>query len=892
MADVSYEPPKTAEAAFRSALDQGLFGSDDAFRQHVEKRSDLWEMRDEDGLCILHHAIKRRGDPNRIEILVGRRPDLASMRMGRSHNGQLPLNMTLDEKGWHKDAEVAHLLLEKFPLAARERDDIGTVSGWPLHKVLQKTPFNNGHANLVFKLIRIWPQAIYQPVHGDLPLHRAMDGSKPENIVTGLLNYHLGAAAQPNSEGILPLHLAVHHQMAKEILRRLVEAYPPAMIAPVNLPGPNSASNILEYALKNKTPPDVLALLMTGGETAEGYPLKPRYLAMARANIFGMQSKPWVKIPDVVDEKDKHKVKRDQEELVLTMHKQQPVRFVVRFNDEEDDRQEILPGHSIVSDLKQRLFERDHVPVENQKLILLTGDRKRGRRLMDGEQLLRYIKHAKERMHGGPLDDEQEDEIATLEARREEEPKRKRMQPIIKVESVNTLLHSALRKNIKKEAILQLLRIRPEFAREEDHQGMLPLHVALTPKHFDDQKGEIVKELLEAFPESRTMLSGKTTREYPLQSAICCHKTAEEGSIAEHITRRLLRDVQPTDWDEKGQYSPSIQPQDDFFREHVSHEVPLLHLAIANKCSHHVIFDILDKGYPVQVRNPRDGYSVLEYSLIYNSGDPVFEHILNYTSKKQSLIFQMDKGPNGQTFIHLACRHNVAVDRLRKLCDFGEHFLQTRDMDGRLPIHIAVTSGASFDGVRELISRFPESVHDEDSRGRTPLMLAVVSNPSPGVVLELARNVRDIGSVVDARGRSLLHMAVLADAEPTVVEELLTANPGLLSGVNLIDGQWPVNKAGTEVRRLALLPKMNLKSPSMRYGAGTPMAHSMRSRGLDGDTPAMLAATPGGTTLGGGYTPGGAYTPGGGYNSPRDEATPDFALLAEEHSACYGCSIA
>lgn len=97
------------------------------------------------------------------------------------------------------------------------------------------------------------------------------------------------------------------------------------------------------------------------------------------------------------------------------------------------------------------------------------------------------------------------------------------------------------------------------------------------------------------------------------------------------------------------------------------------------------------------------------------------------------------RGENGLTAIHFACRNVPPLDVIDVFLSIAADTVQWPDGFGWLPIHYACASGSEEAVIKALAEHFPESKTATDGRGRTPLHFALGDKPaSPDVIFLLS----------------------------------------------------------------------------------------------------------------------------------------------------------
>ncbi|EEC43260.1 predicted protein [Phaeodactylum tricornutum CCAP 1055/1] len=134
------------------------------------------------------------------------------------------------------------------------------------------------------------------------------------------------------------------------------------------------------------------------------------------------------------------------------------------------------------------------------------------------------------------------------------------------------------------------------------------------------------------------------------------------------------------------------------------------------------------------------------------------------------------RGENGLTAIHFACRNVPPLDVIDVFLSIAADTVQWPDGFGWLPIHYACASGSEEAVIKALAEHFPESKTATDGRGRTPLHFALGDKPaSPDVIFLLSSS--GAASFPDDIGMLPLHYACAFGASEEVLYVLTDAYP-------------------------------------------------------------------------------------------------------------------
>lgn len=131
---------------------------------------------------------------------------------------------------------------------------------------------------------------------------------------------------------------------------------------------------------------------------------------------------------------------------------------------------------------------------------------------------------------------------------------------------------------------------------------------------------------------------------------------------------------------------------------------------------------------------------------------------LNSHSPEEVQAAVEQRGENGLTALHFACRNVPPLDVIDSFLNFASDTAQLPDGFGWLPIHYACASGSDEAVIKALAEQYPDSKTATDGRGRTPLHFALGDKPAtPDVVFLLSSTGAasfpdDIGMLVSHHG--------------------------------------------------------------------------------------------------------------------------------------------
>jgi hypothetical protein len=112
--------------------------------------------------------------------------------------------------------------------------------------------------------------------------------------------------------------------------------------------------------------------------------------------------------------------------------------------------------------------------------------------------------------------------------------------------------------------------------------------------------------------------------------------------------------------------------------------------------------------------------------------DQVRDYLKNLSKDMARIACETREGVDGETPLHLACRHKPPVDVVKKLLR-GSTLPASwiNKEDHCLPLHYECHNGSDEKIVRMLIDAYPESTSVADKMGRTPLHVACMNEIAP-----------------------------------------------------------------------------------------------------------------------------------------------------------------
>lgn len=702
--------------------------------EKIKDNKNLLKWVDRDGNTALHVGILSQASSDKISVLLDADGSIASQK----YRGRLPLHLALE---FNRREEIITKLIDNLP-SALQVADVSVDGRLPLHMVLESHPFPASFVELGMRVLSKYTGAAAVKSHEKLPLQVCLENGLQPRLTKEVLQAYRCAACVASKEGKLPLHLAVENNLDPRVIQDLIEANPAALMAKTICSG--TEMTILEYAIRHGRSEPVIEAIMNGGAFVNA-----KCMAYARAAAVGRLTKEAKFEDTAVRSRTQFDTSNDKEAMVRERRRLQ---FKVKPHAGEEFTMEMCPEEKVET-LKQKIQDREGTPADIMRLTL------GGKQLMDGFELRKY--------------NVQKGCTIYLAQRFE-------------------ILQQALRHQAEAKITLQLLRLRPEAAREDDVNGVLPLQLAI---HNNCEESVVKSLLAENRDAVKIPVRGGSSAigEYPLHLAL-------QKKYSPSVIEELLKNSVPLDWKPTGHYIPgveTIEPQC---------KLPL-HIAIRYGGSpdhtKETISILLSKRCDISARDAITGHSALDECLAADQiSNDLFGQIWHEIVKERPKIAE-ESGPNGQRPLHVAVVHNANQAIIEHLCGQGRDALDAYDVDKRLPIHLAVTYQACFAVVRTLLFHNPISINKTDGQGRTPLQLAVTHKAQPGVVFEITRKDSRTLAARDSRGRSLIELAVASDAPQWVVQELLEASPNEAVNLNLLSGKWPNTKASSEALRFA-----------------------------------------------------------------------------------------
>eukprot|EP00927_Polykrikos_kofoidii_P076781 TRINITY_DN73807_c0_g1_i1.p1 TRINITY_DN73807_c0_g1~~TRINITY_DN73807_c0_g1_i1.p1 ORF type:complete len:784 (-),score=92.65 TRINITY_DN73807_c0_g1_i1:78-2429(-) len=665
---------------------------------------------------------------------------------------KLPLELALDGiLETTDDAATLLLVFKAYPEAVKKPDAAGV---FPLHKLFSMRSWLPTFDHVAFAFLEAYPSACQYMVDGMLPLHLALRKRVSSSIIHKLLDCYPSSASA--SQGSLtdvqklPIHICIKNNCTHDVGQRLLVLYPSALIMPVKVGG--STTSLLEFGMKCQAEHQLLEAMMAGVNLND-----PKSVVLTSASLSGFI----LRQSDASIRRETQRGSRERVTTSSTFLPQAPSHtvtflYAAATNTREEMR---LPLESTFSDLENQVAIMEKVPMGS---FYLTFD---GKRMIGKNMISSCIKSRND---------------------------------VIVFNHANLLLHTALNCGVERKTISTLVDLREDLAFVQDGYGKFPLHIVLQ----DNRYPELCIKFLGLYPDAALVLPDGPFAAFPLEQAL-------QNGLPEDVCMALLENFGSQDITPEGYFAPHGQVR--YQHEHA--RAPLLFLAVRNGCSRGVISKLLVKKAPIMCREASTALSPVECALLSSCDGEIFGDMLRAAAYVNPHV-AVERGQGGCTLLHLACLHRVASSRIMKLLEFGNHALMLHDLCGRLPIHIAVMKGVQFDVVRAMVDRCPESLREPDGRGQTPLEVALTHNPGPGVIFELARCAENPEAIRDARGRSLLQIAVASGAPVFTVQELVLVAPSLIERVNFFEGQWPINPAAVEVKRLALQRTRKKKIPT------------------------------------------------------------------------------
>ena len=166
-------------------------------------------------LLPLHVALHENMPSDIIAAMLEKYPEAAREK---DDKGRLPIRIALDNKA---SVEIITALLTAYPDAAKEKD--GNCNMLPLHLACQsKAPIE-----VITALLTSYPEGAREKDFGQmLPLHMACHLEASIEIITTLLTTYPDAAREKDSNGRLPMHIACESGASAEVINSLLIAHP------------------------------------------------------------------------------------------------------------------------------------------------------------------------------------------------------------------------------------------------------------------------------------------------------------------------------------------------------------------------------------------------------------------------------------------------------------------------------------------------------------------------------------------------------------------------------------------------------------------------------------------------------------------------------------------
>lgn len=732
-----------------------------------EKASRWVNGTDHNGTPLGHIALRVDAGYRKLCILVACQPHLFQ----QIHNFRCPLHLALENLGKGEVSAPLTKLIDLFPLSLQMPDLDRRL---PLHILLEAMPshikkfadITNHMQKLVDvakHMLRIFPEAAAVRHVGRTALILCIKNELPSSLSLAVLHADRSAAGVHDEDGKLPLQNALEVGSDHKLVSAIIKAHPAALHRRMTWLGHHCLP--LEYAICRKASPTILDALMCRESMGR---VGPWIAAYARATVTGMHYRHRPDSQEVLTLEPgeppspgsplaafaKRKSTRPEESTYICL-------FIICVLSMRIYSFELLAYHTI-RDLKTSLASCIETPLE---MLRLTKDTEDGQVLVDSHTLI----------------------TAGLESGSQ-----------IFLHERHTLLHSAIKAKVDKDFLLEILRLKPGAAREEDSHNERPFTIAL--KHQCDTP--ILLELLKLAPGSvRDTIMGTTGVEYTLHYAL-----RSKADVS--ILSALIESTSLDDWSAAGQYIPkrSRRLSVGSLREEMGMRDTMclpLHIALQSG-SVEAIYRLLDHGCPVESRCPQTGQNALECAILNNHTETMVMYLLRLLvdareTEKEELL--RETGSGGQLLIHVAMNGNVTPSLVQQLCTIAPDTLEAQDYRGRLPLHMAATKGATSSVVRKLLDLFPGAAMQMDYHGYTPLLLAIKHHAPPGVVAELITTDPRVLDARSSRGETPLELAACSDAPPWIVDELLHGCVHFIESISLLNGKWPKTKATMDIIR-------------------------------------------------------------------------------------------
>lgn len=369
----------------------------------------------------------------------------------RNQDGDLPYIYAVDH---NVQDSIVTVLLKANPDAVKDRD-------YAVHYALNKM----AKLETVCELLRNHPTSVTERNNeGNLPLHIALSNKLPNDIITTILRANPNAAQDADKDGILPLHYVAVHGIDIDLLSVLINAYP------FGTQIKNKDGHLpLDTVIENKKFEMIRALVVAYPDSIQNYkkdgdPILHHLLrneAKADAILAVIEYFPAAaKITDGREILPLHIAIADNpvKEIISTLLSQYPEAASVR---SKRILLRELPLHYILKQMASKAKDPD---------------------MLDNFQSL--IKHCPEAVKENFVDGSS---------------------------PVNFVLKNEKNELQAVTILTSLLKAYPDGARQEDQDGELPLHCAIS----SSRDLSMIKLLLEAFPDAvRRKLKNK--EDYPL----------------------------------------------------------------------------------------------------------------------------------------------------------------------------------------------------------------------------------------------------------------------------------------------------------------------------------------------------------------------------------------
>lgn len=367
-----------------------------------------------------------------------------------------------------------------------------------------------------------------------------------------------------------------------------------------------------------------------------------------------------------------------------------------------------------------------------------------------------------------------------------------------------TPLAIAISSNSSLSVISRLIKTCHRAAAVGDHNGHLPIHLACSG--YDHGKLELVKLLLEAYPESagRESNTGRTPLHIAIETnasvhlirmlVISCPKAVVmSGCGLNPLFLAIRRNVPP----EVIRCLVDANPSSTMTRDRCD-GFPLRR-AVEQQAHLSTLESLITCPEVVTDADPHLGHTVLHNA--FECGIPRDTMVDLLVRTAPSVATQRNR--TGQTPLSLACQRFLRVHRRRQvrpaiwksLCTLLKAAYYNRVLDSDPLVHAAVGLGLSPLITEYVLKEFPEQIRVQDSRGDFPLVSALKS-PSQAnktdLVLKLLCQHRDAATTPSSNGRSVLSVAAEATAiAPKILTELVVNQPEALWKLDPVHKMYP-----------------------------------------------------------------------------------------------------